>query len=170
MGGKKKFPLPLPLSPPFSFLRFIRQPLTLPVHALTMIGGPDAEEAMAATEDRLLFLTRERCCEGAVGDFDANFATAELLVLVLAVAAGAWLQQPRGRRISHVESDARVRERRRESNSWDSSLLCVVPAVLSTFGACQSLRGKKSDFSKKTSTSTSSLTSSPEIDQASGAG
>ena len=80
---------------------------------MTMIGGPDAEEAMTATD---LLLTGERWEEERREEAIGNFATTLLLmtaelVLVLAVA-GAWLQQPRGRRISR--GGRWVRECRRE--------------------------------------------------------
>ena len=84
----------------------IHRPLTFPVHALTMIGGVDAE-AMAATD---LLAARERWLwerrEEAIGNADLPLmvlllttATAEEL-LVLAVAGDEWLQKPRGRRIA----------------------------------------------------------------------
>ena len=76
------------------------QPFTLPVHALTMIGGVDGED-IAETDLLLLLLlvllTRQRWERGGGAIGEANLALA-LLVLAVAVA-GEW-QQPRGRRIA----------------------------------------------------------------------
>ena len=93
-------------------LEISNAPLTLPVHALTMIGGV-GPEAIAATDLRLVELFGKARGERAniIGDCIAELALAELLL----VLGAEWLlqQQPRGRRILSLRRRIH-RERERE--------------------------------------------------------
>ena len=115
------------------FLRFRQKlsPLTLPVHALTMIGGVEAAEsdaAIAATAAgllrRALLLLESERCRRAIGSSDLLTATLLALLLLVLAVAGAWLpQQPSGRRIAEGLGERNERGRQHEAKPCLSKLL-----------------------------------------------